>query len=96
MENNDRTNNKNYKERRTPSGSVVKVRLKRLCDFCSFSCVLVFLSTIFLSVCICPVQCNRPPRFLIDGQTEIVLRLKEGPETPEGNNIIILQYYRNL
>jgi hypothetical protein len=30
------------------------------------------------------VSANRPPRFLIDGQTEIVLRLKEGPETPVG------------
>lgn len=30
------------------------------------------------------VQSNRPPRFLIDGQTEIVLRLKEGSETPVG------------
>jgi len=29
---------------------------------------------------------NNPPRFLIDGQTEIVLRLKEGPETPIGND----------
>lgn len=27
---------------------------------------------------------NKPPRFLIDGQTEIVIRLKEGPETPIG------------
>lgn len=37
------------------------------------------------------VKGNRPPRFLIDGQTEIVLRLKEGVDTPVGkiyNNII--------
>lgn len=27
---------------------------------------------------------NHPPRFLIDGQTEIVVRLKEGPGTPIG------------
>jgi hypothetical protein len=27
---------------------------------------------------------NVPPRFLIDGQTEIVLRLKEGIATPVG------------
>jgi hypothetical protein len=27
---------------------------------------------------------NHPPRFLIDGQTEIVLRLKEGAATPVG------------
>jgi hypothetical protein len=27
---------------------------------------------------------NRPPRFMIDGQTEIVLRLKEGSATPAG------------
>lgn len=33
---------------------------------------------------------NRPPRFLIDGQTEIVLRLREGDETPVGNNSVNL------
>lgn len=27
---------------------------------------------------------NRPPRFLIDGQSEIVIRLKESPDTPVG------------
>jgi hypothetical protein len=27
---------------------------------------------------------NLPPRFVIDGQTEIVLRLKEGAATPVG------------
>lgn len=27
---------------------------------------------------------NRPPRFIIDEQTEIVIRLKEGPDTPAG------------
>lgn len=30
------------------------------------------------------VSGNRPPRFIIDEQTEIVIRLKEGPETPVG------------
>ncbi|CAH1406526.1 unnamed protein product [Nezara viridula] len=34
---------------------------------------------------------NRPPRFLIDGQTEIVLRLKEGPDTPVGSLIYRLR-----
>ncbi|GLV38052.1 Cadherin 88C [Carabus blaptoides fortunei] len=37
------------------------------------------------------VQCNRPPRFLIDGQTEIVLRLKEGEDTPVGSMIYRLR-----
>lgn len=32
---------------------------------------------------------NNPPRFLIDGQTEIVIRLKEGPDTPVGKNMYI-------
>lgn len=27
---------------------------------------------------------NRPPRFLIEGQSEIVVRLKEGADTPVG------------
>ncbi|GBP37114.1 Cadherin-23 [Eumeta japonica] len=34
---------------------------------------------------------NRPPRFLIDGQTEIVIRLKEGPDTPPGSLIYRLK-----
>lgn len=36
---------------------------------------------------------NHPPRFLIDGQTEIVLRLKEGNETPAGSLIYHLRGY---
>ncbi|XP_060803722.1 cadherin-23 [Amyelois transitella] len=34
---------------------------------------------------------NRPPRFLIDGQSEIVVRLKEGVETPIGSLIYRLR-----
>ncbi|KZC14941.1 Cadherin-related family member 1 [Dufourea novaeangliae] len=34
---------------------------------------------------------NNPPRFLIDGQTEIVLRLKEGSDTPVGSLIYRLR-----
>lgn len=34
------------------------------------------------------VAANRAPRFLIDDQTEIVLRLKEGSETPIGRRNI--------
>lgn len=29
-------------------------------------------------------EANRPPRFMIEGQSEIVLRLKESPETEVG------------
>ncbi|XP_068632323.1 cadherin-23 [Battus philenor] len=34
---------------------------------------------------------NKPPRFLIDGRSEIVVRLKEGPETPVGSLIYRLR-----
>ncbi|XP_063975231.1 cadherin-23 isoform X2 [Diachasmimorpha longicaudata] len=34
---------------------------------------------------------NHPPQFLINGQTEIVVRLKEGPETPVGTLIYRLR-----
>ncbi|KAM3963622.1 cadherin-23 [Aphomia sociella] len=37
------------------------------------------------------VAANRPPRFLIDGQSEIVVRLKEGPDTPIGSLIYRLR-----
>lgn len=36
---------------------------------------------------------NRPPRFAIDGQSEIVLRLKESPETKVGSHIYTLRGY---
>uniref|UniRef100_A0A8D8Q5N3 Cadherin-23 n=1 Tax=Cacopsylla melanoneura TaxID=428564 RepID=A0A8D8Q5N3_9HEMI len=37
------------------------------------------------------VSGNRPPRFIIDEQTEIVVRLKEGPDTPVGTFIYRLR-----
>ncbi|XP_015840656.1 cadherin-23 isoform X2 [Tribolium castaneum] len=67
---------------RTFSGHFVKVRFKQ--TNLLFVCVIV--------VCVInSVQCNRPPRFLINGQTEIVLRLKEGKETPVGTLIYKLR-----
>lgn len=43
------------------------------------------------SVVLCNKYPNRPPRFLIDGHSEIVLRLKEGPDTPVGSLIYRLR-----
>lgn len=31
---------------------------------------------------------NKPPQFVTDWQTEIIVRLKEGPETPAGKHHI--------
>ncbi|KAF5304330.1 hypothetical protein FQA39_LY09709 [Lamprigera yunnana] len=65
---------------------IFKIRLKSfvsLFKILCFSCVLNW--------CFHTVLCNRPPRFLIDGQTEIVLRLKEGNETPVGSIIYKLR-----
>lgn len=67
---------------------MVKVRLKgttnygnKLMNFSNVFCIFLFIC------CGVFVQCsvaNHPPRFLIHGQTEIVLRLKEGNDTPAG------------
>ncbi|CAH0406856.1 unnamed protein product [Chilo suppressalis] len=46
---------------------------------------------LLLAWCLQTVTANRPPRFLIDGQSEIVVRLKEGPETPVGSLIYRLK-----
>lgn len=46
---------------------------------------------ICLSLSVDYVVCNRPPKFVIEGQSEIVLRLREGPETPVGMSSVI--YY---
>ncbi|XP_033230917.1 cadherin-23 isoform X2 [Belonocnema kinseyi] len=47
-------------------------------------CFVLFLLASFLQPSIAR---NNPPRFLTDGQTEIILRLKEGPKTPVGSLI---------
>uniref|UniRef100_W4VR90 Putative cadherin egf lag seven-pass g-type receptor n=1 Tax=Corethrella appendiculata TaxID=1370023 RepID=W4VR90_9DIPT len=39
------------------------------------------------------VVCNRPPRFMTEGHSEIVLRLKEGVDTPIGTLIYKLKGY---
>lgn len=69
-----------------------KVRLK--CDRVKLLNHLVSSEIVVITLCllsiISSVSCletrnNRPPRFLIDNQhSEIVLRLKEGPDTPVG------------
>ncbi|XP_068152690.1 cadherin-23 [Drosophila tropicalis] len=48
---------------------------------------------VILTTLICAVSSNRPPRFAIDGQSEIVLRLKESPETKVGSLIYTLKGY---
>ncbi|XP_054726430.1 cadherin-23 [Anastrepha obliqua] len=66
-----------------------KVRLKarrKSCISCASTVALVFLTLLH------PVTSNRPPRFAIDGgQSEIVLRLKESPETAVGSHIYTLK-----
>ncbi|KAL0881086.1 hypothetical protein ABMA27_002212 [Loxostege sticticalis] len=50
-----------------------------------------WIGWIWLLLVVQAVTANRPPRFLIDGQSEIVVRLKEGPETPVGSLIYRLR-----
>lgn len=67
-----------------------KVRLKRaressLKRLALSGFVIITLVCIISSVSCLETRNNRPPRFLIDNQhSEIVLRLKEGPDTPVG------------
>ncbi|XP_057660172.1 cadherin-23 [Diorhabda carinulata] len=75
---------------RTFNGHFVKIKFKlvntsRLCKLSN----LVFVLLLFTSVSF--VQCNKPPKFLTDGQTEIVIRLREGAETPVGSLIYKIQ-----
>lgn len=50
---------------------------------------IIFNLLILWLICVCIkcVECNRPPRFIIEGHSEIVLRLKEGQDTPIGKTI---------
>lgn len=77
-----------------------KVRLKRVVVPNNWQWPLP-LHLLLISLLFGVVQCNtnnnnnkypnRPPRFLIDGHSEIVLRLKEGPDTPVGSLIYRLR-----
>lgn len=76
----------------TPNNSHRKVRLKCY----STNVVITFIIMLLCAVNI--VNCNErnnPPRFIIDDHhSEIVLRLKEGPETPVGKlKTFILIYF---
>nr|XP_036674405.1 cadherin-23-like [Drosophila suzukii]XP_036674406.1 cadherin-23-like [Drosophila suzukii]XP_036674407.1 cadherin-23-like [Drosophila suzukii] len=53
----------------------------------------IHIQVIILTALISLVASNRPPRFAIDGQSEIVLRLKESPETKVGTLIYTLKGY---
>nr|CAH7720091.1 unnamed protein product [Callosobruchus chinensis] len=66
---------------RTLGGYIVKIKFK---NAVWLTCaILLNLSAI--------VSCNRPPRFVLDGQNEIVLRLKEGEDTPVGSIVYRLE-----
>lgn len=78
-----------------------KVRLKSECvNLLNRLASNIIVVVIVCSLCIISrVSCletrnNRPPRFLIDNQhSEIVLRLKEGPDTPVGKCIIVSMFW---
>ncbi|XP_046612201.1 cadherin-23 isoform X1 [Neodiprion virginianus] len=64
-----------------PCHTFKRTRIKRL---------RLLICTLLLLFPSCSAS-NNPPRFLIDGQTEIVVRLKEGPATPVGSLIYRLR-----
>ncbi|XP_072938602.1 cadherin-23 [Epargyreus clarus] len=59
------------------------VRLKRTQHRC--------IQLLWFLTCLQFAVSNRPPRFLIDGRSEIVVRLKEGPDTQVGSLIYRLR-----
>lgn len=63
-----------------------KVRLKKTYKLKNKYIISTVHFTIILCInfCVNFVTCNRPPKFVIEGQSEIVLRLREGAETPVG------------
>ncbi|XP_030375877.1 cadherin-23 [Scaptodrosophila lebanonensis] len=90
-----------YNEKQAPSFSsnkfifsmaYKKVRLKtRENRTSTFKSRIIFV--IILNTLLRGASSNRPPRFAIDGQSEIVLRLKESPETKVGSLIYTLKGY---
>ncbi|XP_022221011.2 cadherin-23 [Drosophila obscura] len=82
-----------YNEQLRQSTDYKKVRLKRTPQQPRhISTSMVILSVVFTAL-IGIAAANRPPRFAIDGQSEIVLRLKESPETKVGTLIYTLKGY---
>ncbi|SPP80357.1 cadherin-23 [Drosophila guanche] len=80
-----------YNEQLRQSTDYKKVRLKRTQNrqYPRHISILLIVYAILMGI----VDCNRPPRFAIDGQSEIVLRLKESPETKVGTLIYTLKGY---
>lgn len=84
------------RSRTQSANSYRKVRLKRVrvkllnrLVSSEFIVVTLCLLSIISSVSCLEARNNRPPRFLIDNQhSEIVLRLKEGPDTPVGKMML--------
>ena len=71
-------------------------RVKLLNHLVSSEIVVITLCllNIISSVSCLEARNNRPPRFLIDNQhSEIVLRLKEGPDTPVGKLMLMLSSF---
>ncbi|XP_064108915.1 cadherin-23-like isoform X3 [Macrobrachium nipponense] len=52
---------------------------------------LTLMSVALIGLTIPPASANTPPRFVLDGQTEIVIRLTEGDATPVGTKITTLR-----
>ncbi|XP_060525001.1 cadherin-23 isoform X2 [Cylas formicarius] len=75
---------------RTFWGHFVKIKFKSASLSGTPADVILFLGLV-LSFSVNRVVANRPPRFLMDGQPEIVLRLKEGEETPIGSLLYSLK-----
>lgn len=54
---------------------------------------VIYLLTVLILVQLSAT--NKPPQFVTDWQTEIIVRLKEGPETPVGECVYIYIYKNN-
>ncbi|XP_076057455.1 cadherin 88C isoform X2 [Oratosquilla oratoria] len=48
---------------------------------------------LLLALATASAEANTPPRFVLNGQSEIVIRLTEGDDTPAGTNIYTLRGY---
>lgn len=66
-----------------------KVRLKSVDMSAIALCAILFATLSITSAADNRPAANHPPKFLLDGQqSEIVLRLKEGTETPVGECLV--------
>ena len=78
---------------RNKKRKIREIKTKKTINYFIFGLITQLIIVLDLCSAVVGGYVNNPPKFLIDNQTEIVLRLKEGIETPVGSVIYTVNGY---